>query len=230
MTKENRFSILKQHQTNMGELFMKKLLALLLALALMLTFVACGTKDDDDDDDDRKPKSSNKGDKDDDDNKGGIFGDKDDDDDQDKDKDSDQDKDDDDDDSSDSSKIDGVVESIKPNGGFSSDNSAIEDYINENKASLIAEMEQGLAASGLSCKTDIEAEGAGFKVYIYINELENVDDQTKANLQEVYDTMSDTYELLLKNMQKQIDGLEYFQYILCDRYGDELAVITAGNP
>ena len=44
---------------------MKKLLALLLALALMLTFVACGNdKDDDDDKDDSKPTTSDSGDKD----------------------------------------------------------------------------------------------------------------------------------------------------------------------
>ncbi len=44
---------------------MKKLLALLLALALMLTFVACGNKDDEDKDkDDSKPTTSDSGDKD----------------------------------------------------------------------------------------------------------------------------------------------------------------------
>ena len=181
---------------------MKKLLALLLALALMLTFVACGNNDDDDDDDDKKPKTSDAADKDDD---------------KDSDKDTDEDKDEDkDDEDSSASKNDNTA--------------AIEEYVEENRTALIAELEQSLSDSGLTCETDIEAVGAGFVVYININELEDVDDDTKAGLQEVYDTMQDTFELLLETMQTELPELEYFTYVVGDKNGEVLATVTAGNP
>ena len=107
---------------------------------------------------------------------------------------------------------------------------AIEEYVEENRTALIAELEQSLSDSGLTCKTDIEAVGAGFVVYININELEDVDDDTKAGLQEVYNTMQDTFELLLETMQKELPELEYFTYVVGDKNGEVLATITAGNP
>ena len=109
-------------------------------------------------------------------------------------------------------------------------NQKIVNYINLNKADLLEGFESSFASSsGMTCTSDVEVIGMGFVITININELENVDSSTKAQLQSTYDSMSSTFEPLLDQMQTELPELEYFEIDVCDKNGDLLATIVAGE-
>ena len=81
----------------------------------------------------------------------------------------------------------------------------------------------------MTCTSDIKVEGMGFVISININELDEIDDATKAVLQQTYDAMGDTFNASLDTMKTELASLEYYQVLVCEKDGDVLATITAGN-
>ena len=112
----------------------------------------------------------------------------------------------------------------------SSASAKIEEYVESNKSELLSEMEKSFAtSSGMTCTSDISVEGNGFIIRININELDNVDSAIKDQMQDAYDTMDSTFDLALTEMQKEIPELEYYEVVVCEKDGDELATIHAGK-
>lgn len=110
------------------------------------------------------------------------------------------------------------------------DNLAIVKFVENNKSELLSSMEKSFAtSSGMTCESDIEVEGDGFIITIKIDQLEDVDDSTKEQLQTAYDALDATFEGMLEDMQKEVEELEYYQIKVCDKNGDLLAKITAGD-
>ena len=109
-------------------------------------------------------------------------------------------------------------------------NADIVAYVEKNKETLLSAMEQSFAtSSGMTCTSDIKVEGMGFVISININELDEIDDATKAVLQQTYDAMGDTFNASLDTMKTELASLEYYQVLVCEKDGDVLATITAGN-
>ena len=106
----------------------------------------------------------------------------------------------------------------------------VAEYVRENKDDLLAAMEQSFAASSeLTCTSSIKAEGRGFIIRININEFDNLEDSVKQTLQEAYDQMGDYFDQALATMQTELPEIEYFEVVVCEVDGDELAVIHAGK-
>ena len=106
----------------------------------------------------------------------------------------------------------------------------IEKYVEENKSELLESMESSFAtSSGMTCTSTIKVEGRGFVMQININEMENIDAETKALLQEIYDGMGDVFKGALEQMQSELPELEYFKVLVCEKDGDVLATIEAKN-
>ena len=115
-------------------------------------------------------------------------------------------------------------------GGNTAANAKIVEYVEKNEDELIDSMEQAFAkSSGMTCDSSIKVEGMGFIIKININELEDVDSSIKAQLQSTYDSMSSTFEPLLEQMQTELAELEYFEIDVCDKNGDLLATVVAGD-
>ena len=109
-------------------------------------------------------------------------------------------------------------------------NAEIIEFVEKNKSELLKTMEESFAtSSGMTCTSDIKVEGMGFIISININELENIDDATKALMQETYDGMGDIFTQSLSLFQQDLPTLEYYQVQVCEKDGDLLATITAGN-
>lgn len=105
---------------------------------------------------------------------------------------------------------------------------AIEAYVNENKAALLATMEQSFAtSSGMTCTSDIAVVDNGIVITININELDNVDQATKDQLQSTYSSMDTAFEELLTELQKEIPQVEYLTIVIGEVDGDVLASLTA---
>ena len=108
--------------------------------------------------------------------------------------------------------------------------SAVALFAERNGAMLLSMMEESFAgSSGMTCTSDIKVEGMGFIISININELENIDDATKTLMQETYDAMGDIFTQSLSLFQQDLPTLEYYQVQVCEKDGDLLATITAGN-
>ena len=109
-------------------------------------------------------------------------------------------------------------------------NAEIIEFVEKNKSELLKTMEESFAtSSGMTCTSDIKVEGMGFIISININELENIDDATKTLMQETYDSMGDIFTQSLSLFQQDLPTLEYYQVQVCEKDGDLLATITAGN-
>ena len=106
----------------------------------------------------------------------------------------------------------------------------IEKYVEDNKSELLDSMEASFAtSSGMTCTSSIKVEGRGFVIQININEMDNIDDETKALLQEIYNGMNSVFAESLKEMQKELPELEYYKVLVCEKDGDILATIEAKN-
>lgn len=110
------------------------------------------------------------------------------------------------------------------------DNSAIEEYVEANRDLLIGSMESSFAgSSGMTCSSDIYVEGMGFVIILNINELDELDEETKQMMQDIYDGMDATFEEALTTFQTELPDLEYFEVQVCEVDGDLIATILAGE-
>ena len=123
--------------------------------------------------------------------------------------------------------ISAIPEQIMPS---EADNSAIEEYVEANRDLLISSMESSFAgSSGMTCSSDIYVEGMGFVIVLNINELDDLDEEYKQMMQEIYDGMDATFEEALTTFQTELADLEYFEVQVCEADGDLIATILAGE-
>lgn len=109
-------------------------------------------------------------------------------------------------------------------------NPAVAAYLEANKESIISTFESSVASSsGLTCQAEAEVIGSGFVVTFRINELSYIGPDAKKQLQTSYDGLNSVFEASLKAMQLEIPELAYFKLNVCDRNGDLIAVILAGE-
>lgn len=115
-------------------------------------------------------------------------------------------------------------------GGNTAANAKIVEYVEKNEDELIDSMEQAFAkSSGMTCTSSIKVEDMGFIIQININELDNLDDSTKAQIQTTYDNMSSQFSSMLSGAQTELPELEYMEILVCERDGDKIANIVMGN-
>ena len=81
----------------------------------------------------------------------------------------------------------------------------------------------------MTCTSSIKVSGMGFVISLNINELDNIDSATKATLQSTYDSMGANFDTLLDQMQTELPELEYYEIRVCEKDGDLLATVVAGN-
>ena len=110
------------------------------------------------------------------------------------------------------------------------ENAALVEYIDANRDMILSSMEESFAgSSGMTCTSDIYVEGMGFVIVLNISEFDDLDDASKAMLQQIYDAMSGTFDSALATMQQELPDLEYFEIQICDTDGDLIATIVAGD-
>ena len=91
-------------------------------------------------------------------------------------------------------------------------------------------MEESFAtSSGMTCTSDIEVVGSGIVISIKINELEDLPKETKDMMQDVYDAMNPVFEQSLTELQKEVPEVTALTIRVCEKDGDEVAVIKAGK-
>lgn len=112
--------------------------------------------------------------------------------------------------------------------GSNSDAKKVADYVDKNRSVLLSTMEESFASSsGLTCTSSIKAEGCGFVIDININELSDVDADTKAQLQAAYDSFGSTWDAMLEQIQTELPELDYFVINVNEKDGTNLATIRA---
>lgn len=111
-----------------------------------------------------------------------------------------------------------------------SDNEVVQNYVDRHGDELIPAMEQSFAtASGMTCQSTIEADGNGIVVRININELNDLSSEQKEVFQNTYDAMGGVLDSSLSAMQQEVPEIEYFEIVICEADGDEIATIHAGE-
>lgn len=109
-------------------------------------------------------------------------------------------------------------------------NPAVVEYVNENKSVLLESMEESFAtSSGMTCTSDIEVIGSGIVISIKINELEDLPKETKDMMQDVYDAMNPVFKQALDELKKEVPEVTALTIRVCEKDGDEVAVIKAGK-
>ena len=112
--------------------------------------------------------------------------------------------------------------------GENADAKKVADYVDKNRSVLLSTMETSFAtSSGLTCTSSIKAEGCGIVIDININELTDVDANTKAQLQAAYDSMDSYWDTMFDELQKELPELDYFVINVNEKDGTNLATIRA---
>ena len=83
--------------------------------------------------------------------------------------------------------------------------------------------------NGEQGKVFMDGFAEGFVVTICINELDNVSEEEKADMQAAYDEMAPLMGESLTMMQAEVEGLTYFCVNVCDKDGDFLASLYVGE-
>ena len=108
--------------------------------------------------------------------------------------------------------------------------SEIEEYMEDHGDELIDAMEEAFAkSSGMTCKSSYEVKGNELILEICINELEDVDDDIKKQMQDAYDGMQYVWDASLEEMQRELDELEKLTVRVCEKDGTLLAEVSAGK-
>ena len=105
---------------------------------------------------------------------------------------------------------------------------AVAEFVETNREALIATMEAAFASdASMTCAVTVASEGTALVINININELEDVSDEVKAQMQEAYDSINEVFVEALKMFQTEAPELTAMQVNVCDKNGDVLAVILA---
>ena len=103
----------------------------------------------------------------------------------------------------------------------------VAEYVNQNGAALKSTMEESFAtSSGMTCTSTLKAEGCKIVMYININELQDVDATTKAQMQAAYDAMDSYFDSAFDLMEQELPELDAFVVNVCEKDGTLLATIT----
>lgn len=109
-------------------------------------------------------------------------------------------------------------------------NDKVQTYVEENGEALVASVEKTFAEStGMTCTSTIKAVENGFIIDININELSEVTEEQKLQLQQYCDDAADGFEESLKLMQEELPELEYITLSLRDKDGVFLAAVNVGD-
>lgn len=104
----------------------------------------------------------------------------------------------------------------------------LEKYVDENGEEMLASMEMSFAtSSGMTCTSSIKVEDQGFVIDININELDNVEQSIKDQMQDGYDAISGTFDQALKEMQQELPEVKHLTVHVNEKDGDRLATIKA---
>ena len=113
---------------------------------------------------------------------------------------------------------------------YAEPNPAVAAYLEANKEAVISTLGANVASSsGLTYQAEAEVIGSGFVVTFRINELSYIGLDAKNQLQTSYNGLGSVFEASLKTMQSEIPELAYFKLIVCDKNGDLIATILAGE-
>ena len=104
------------------------------------------------------------------------------------------------------------------------------EYVEEQGDTFLSAMESSFAtSSGMTCESDMEVVGNGFVVTIKINELDELPEETKKAMQDAYDALDESFDESLEMMQTELPELEYYEVNVCEKDGDLIATIHAGE-
>lgn len=99
-------------------------------------------------------------------------------------------------------------------------------YVEENGEEFVKGMEEGfISSSGMTCTSSIKAEGRGFIIKINVDQFDNIPAETKTIVQNTYNEMKSTFDEALEEIQDEVPEVEYFVMYICEKDGDEIAVI-----
>lgn len=101
----------------------------------------------------------------------------------------------------------------------------VAQYVADNEEMICDSLNKGFEQVGLACTMTIKAEGKGIVIRINLDLFDNLDDETKKLVQDTYDNDKTKYVQLLTNIQKSLPELEYIKLCMCEKDGDEIAVI-----
>lgn len=110
---------------------------------------------------------------------------------------------------------------------MSADAKKVADFVNAHRAELLENFESSFTSGGLTCTSSIRASGTTFIIDVNVNELYDLDAETKAQLQSTFDSMDGVFDQLLPLMQQDLPELTAFTVNVRDRDGNQLASITA---
>ncbi len=102
-------------------------------------------------------------------------------------------------------------------------------FVDESGEDMIATFEEFILEEGMTCNSTIEAMGSGFVITICLNELNDVPEDVMAEMQASCDELVAFLTESLADAQAEIEGLTYYCINYCDVDGDMLASMYIGE-
>lgn len=110
--------------------------------------------------------------------------------------------------------------------GTTAEKTEVELYVEENGEELIADFESGLKSSGLTCESTVEGKGNEIILTTNIDQLDNLTDDQKEQMQDMFDDMNSEMKAGFSGVEKELPTLERISFNICEKDGDEVADIV----
>ena len=103
---------------------------------------------------------------------------------------------------------------------------AVAAYVEEHKSELNSGIAESFAqSSGMECESKIYADGTKIVIDLNVIGLNDVPADQKELMQEAYDSLSETFDGMVSDMQKEIPEVTGLVINVCEEDGDLLAKV-----
>lgn len=111
--------------------------------------------------------------------------------------------------------------------GSSSDADKVADYVEDNREELEEQLTSEIAAIGMGIEADFYADGTKIVVDLKFDDLVDVTDEVKAQMQTTFDSMQAQFDAILDEMQKDMPEVSGLVYNVLEKDGDFVAKVEA---
>lgn len=112
-----------------------------------------------------------------------------------------------------------------------SDQTPVEEYVEENREALEKELASAVSATGMDMEMEIEADGYGVIIKVETSMFDEFDDEAREEYQDTMEKQVEAGALdaVLEGVQKDVPETEYVEYKFYDSNGDIVVEFVIGE-
>ena len=120
-----------------------------------------------------------------------------------------------------------TVQPVSPinNPGKSTQPTEVEEFVDKHGYELVEAFEKGFETSGLTCTSEVSANGNAIILDVCLNGIDGLDSSVKGEMQDMFNSMNGEMTSLFEGFKSEIPSLENVTMNILEEDGDFIASI-----